>query len=140
MPLKKDYSYGIIPIQRKEDKWYVLLIQQQAGHWSFPKGHADANESPKQAAERELFEETGLKITSYLSEEVFLEHYIFTFNKQRIDKTVAYFAALVEGEVVIQWSEIRSSQWILLSEACEKISFPEGKKLCHSILKLLNLD
>jgi 8-oxo-dGTP pyrophosphatase MutT (NUDIX family) len=137
--LKKDHSYGIIPLQQREDQWYVLLIQHQAGHWAFPKGHADLNESPKQTAERELFEETGLRVVNYLTEQVFKENYIFTFNKQRIHKTVEYFVAAVEGEVILQFSEVRDSQWSLLAEAREKVSFPEGKKICQTLMKTLQV-
>jgi 8-oxo-dGTP pyrophosphatase MutT (NUDIX family) len=97
--LKKDYSYGIIPLQQREGQWYVLLIQHQVGH----KRHADLNESPKQTAERELFEETGLRVVNYLSEQIFKETYIFTFNKQRIHKTVEYFVVALEGEVLLHF-------------------------------------
>ena len=36
-----------------------LLIQHQAGHWAFPKGHANPGESPAETARREFAEETG---------------------------------------------------------------------------------
>jgi len=38
-----------------------------AGHWSIPAGAVEADELPIEAAERELFEETKIKIKSPLS-------------------------------------------------------------------------
>ena len=58
--MKKEFSFGIVPLQCVNEQWQVLLVQHQAGHWAFPKGHAEIGEEPKQTAERELLEETGL--------------------------------------------------------------------------------
>ena len=41
----KETSFGIIPLQKRDNIWHVLLIQHQEGHfWSFPKGHGEKNE------------------------------------------------------------------------------------------------
>ena len=39
----------------------VLLRRTADGHWIFPKGHVEPGESPAQAAEREVLEETGVR-------------------------------------------------------------------------------
>lgn len=109
----------------------VLLIQHHSGHWSFPKGHPEPGELPQQVAERELREEAGLTIKQFLSPDPMTEKYGFVFKGERIEKTVYYFPALVEGSVVIQASEIKSSQWIRLSEAHLQMTFQEGKRICR---------
>lgn len=38
----------------------VLLIHDQYGVWTLPKGHLDAGETEAQAAIREVYEETGI--------------------------------------------------------------------------------
>lgn len=44
------------------DGRYVLLIEHKAsGKWQFPGGHVDENEAGHEAAQREVFEETGIK-------------------------------------------------------------------------------
>lgn len=60
--MKREVSYGIVPLRYMEGGWQILLIRHHAGHWTFPKGHADRGESPQQTAERELREETGLAV------------------------------------------------------------------------------
>jgi len=138
--MKKDNSYGIIPLRFHQNDWQVLLIQHHAGHWAFPKGHADPGESPKQTAERELNEETGLTIERYLSPDPLTENYFFRWNEELISKTVQYFLALVQGKVVIQELEIKNSQWMSLSSAGDCITFKEGKRICLEVMEFLERD
>lgn len=42
-------------------KLEILLIQDAKDRWTIPKGHVEPNEEPKQTAEREIREETGLQ-------------------------------------------------------------------------------
>lgn len=135
--MKKESSYGIVPLRIHHNDWQVLLIQHHAGHWAFPKGHADLGETPQQTAERELKEETGLTIQRLLSPDPLIENYFFTFQGQRISKTVRYFLALVQGEVVIQECEIKDSQWLSLPDSCERMTFKESKRLCLQVSEFL---
>lgn len=52
----------------------VLLLQRKNAHgegtWSFPGGHLEFNESWKECAEREVLEETGIKINNIRFAEV----------------------------------------------------------------------
>jgi len=52
---------GGVVIRRKKGRRQVLLVHRpHHGDWSLPKGKLDAGETPKQAALREVAEETGL--------------------------------------------------------------------------------
>ena len=136
--MKKENSYGIVPLRFQQNEWEILLIQHQGGHWAFPKGHLESGESPLQAAERELQEETALSIAKFLSQDPLTETYFFTFRGERIFKTVHYFLALVTGEVVIQEEEIKGFQWVLLKEAEKYITFKEGKRVCQQTIDYLH--
>ncbi len=135
--MKHEKSYGIIPLSLHEGLWQVLLIQHQAGHWAFPKGHAEQGESPQQAAERELKEETGLTVQRYLSSDPLSDEYKFTLQGELVHKNVQYFLALVKGQVGIQASEIQASQWLTLSQAHQHITFKESKRLCAQVEEFL---
>lgn len=135
--MKKENSYGIVPLRIRQKDWQVLLVQHHAGYWAFPKGHAEHNETPRQTAERELQEETGLTIERFLSSEPLTENYFFTFQGQRISKTVQYFLALVKGTIVIQEQEIKACQWFNLPQALDQISFKEGKHICLQVSEFL---
>ena len=43
----------------------ILLVRgRRSGKWSFPKGHLDGSETSHECAIRELYEETGISVTS----------------------------------------------------------------------------
>lgn len=135
--MRKENSYGVVPLRIQQKDWQVLLVQHHAGYWAFPKGHPERGETPRQAAERELGEETGLIIQRFLPSDPVTESYVFTFHEQRISKTVQYFLALVKGDVVIQEREIKASQWLTLPEAFDQMTFKEGKRICLQVSEFL---
>lgn len=137
--MRHQRSYGIIPLRRQSEGWETLLVQHYAGHWSFPKGHSNPGEQPRQTAERELSEETGLKVVRYLVEQPQEEHYQFQFEGELIEKSVLYFLAEVAGEVNIQPEEIADSRWLPLDQAQEWITFSQAKHICQQVRAVLSL-
>lgn len=130
---RKEQSFGIIPIEDNK----VLLVQHKGGHWAFPKGHSDKNETPKETATRELKEETDLDIVSFVSTPPLEEHYVFTWKGELIDKTVTYFVAYVKGDVKIQDDELIGYKWASFSEAKTLATFEEAKRICIKLTSLL---
>ena len=58
---KKEVSAGGVVFRRQPDQSLrFLLIRDSYGHWGFPKGHLEGEESAADAAARETTEETGL--------------------------------------------------------------------------------
>lgn len=126
----KEVSFGIVPVLRQAQPYQFLLIQHHAGHWGFPKGHAEPGESAVETAQRELEEETGIRDYQLLAETSFSEHYSFTRNQRAIEKTVVYFLALVNSQTVQpQADEIRAYQWATFEQALSLISFPAGQQV-----------
>jgi len=135
---KQEHSFGIIPLEEIKDEWQVFLVQHRDGqHWSFPKGHRNENESGKDAAIRELLEETGLDIQQFLCEEPLEEKYQCEKNGEKIDKTVFYYPAIVRGVAVLQHDEIMMGQWFSLEEAKKEITFEESRNILNQVQKVL---
>lgn len=135
--MKDEASFGIIPLSKKEDEWFVLLIlHKNGGHWAFPKGHGEVGESPLETAVRELKEETGLLVKKILHHVALKETYQFIRQSDLIQKTVMYFLAEVEGKIQLQTSEILEARWVKLSEAESYISFLEAKKIVQQALAI----
>ena len=147
-----DQAFGLIPVLINNNHYQFLLIQHQGGHWGFPKGHAEAGESPAQSACREFEEETG--ITQYeVNEGVSLiEQYQFEVRGTQVDKRVTYFLAWIqpilmppspsEGHdldfnvtvappVSIQLKEIQNYAWVNYEHGANLITFPAARQILH---------
>lgn len=139
--MMKDFSFGIIPLCKKNKEWHVFLIKHKPGkYWGFPKGHKEPLETPKEAAARELQEESGLLVTHFLRTTPLLEHYNFYHNHVLIEKTVTYFLAEVEGTIQLQTSEVEDGSWFSLEAAYESLTFNESKSLLTKVQKLLTRE
>ena len=60
----KEKSCGAVVFRKSASKLEFIAVKSKAnGHWGFPKGHVETGESEAETAIREVFEETGLRIT-----------------------------------------------------------------------------
>ena len=134
----KDHSFGIVPLTYRQNFWEVFLVQHLNGaHWGFPKGRAEKGESPKQTAERELFEETGMKVIRYLDHPYFVERYQFNRGGILIDKTARFYLAEVTTESILQIKEIVEGKWLPLKDLLSYVTFPEEKELYLAVIRAL---
>ena len=134
---RQDLSFGIVPISRRSDGDYYLLVQHRAGHWGFPKGHAEAGETPEAAACREFEEETGIYAYECLSVS-FTEQYSFIKAGKPFDKTVTYFPAFVRSEAVVyQEKEIKDYAWLTYAAALEILTFAQAKQVLVQVQEYL---
>lgn len=132
----KEQSFGIIPLQKRQGEWFVLVVMLLSGkHWSLPKGHANKGETPQQTAERELQEETGLHILEWLPYGPYEETYFFKRDSALVGKTVVYFPAIVEGNVVTQKEEIEDYQWVPIAELAGKMTYKPAKTVADDFYK-----
>ena len=110
----------------------VLLVKSKKfGHWSFPKGHMEENETKVETANREIFEETNLLVD--INENVFsiIEYSPFP----NVIKEVTYFYADYRiGETIPQCTEISEIKWLFIDEAYNLITFEQEKGVLKDIL------
>jgi 8-oxo-dGTP pyrophosphatase MutT (NUDIX family) len=139
--MRREESFGIIPLSHKDGRWEVFLIQHRGGrYWGFPKGHAETDETPFQAASRELKEETNLDCVRLLWDKPLNEQYWFQIEGKRVFKKVTYFIAEVSGTVELQKAEINDGIWVPFPDAIEKVTHAEGKAILAEVVKLLKIS
>lgn len=113
------------------DRKYLLLRHANGGHWSFPKGHLEGEESFREAAIRELEEETGLKPKEFVPgfrEEI---NYSYSRDGKKRDKTVIYYLALVDpanDEVTLSPEHI-DYKWLPPGEAVPTLTYANDREL-----------
>lgn len=136
-----DFSCGVIPYRLNRDGVReFLLIQHNAGHWAFPKGHPEQGETDLQAATRELAEETGLTQVQIDPQQPFDEHYRFTKKSgKQVNKRVVYFLGQValDHTVTLQEEEVCAYAWGDANQTRDRITFDEGRALFDQVLAYL---
>ena len=123
--MKQEYSAGAIIWRKNNEEIEYLLIQSQPykqfkSAWAFSKGHLEAGETERDAANREVFEEVGLKPEFDFD---FHESYSYKVTSE-IEKTVTLFLAEYKADQKIkrQESEIRATECLNYQAAQERIS------------------
>ncbi len=138
-----DASFGVIPIYKRGEQLLFLLIQHNAGHWAFPKGHAENDETDLQAARREFSEETGIEDVTLDEDRIFEECYTKTLRgdaRRLVRKTVRYFLGEVKNpRVEVQESEIQAFKWATVDEARKMITYSESRRLFDEVARHLKL-
>jgi 8-oxo-dGTP pyrophosphatase MutT (NUDIX family) len=121
----------------------VLLVQvkNMKGKkiWTFPKGHIEAGETPRQAALREVLEETGYKAA--IIRPMLRVKYAFTFQGNYIKKMVQWYLMKKLGRIgKHDTSEILSIRWVSLLKAHELVQYPSDIRLVEMLMTLMHVE
>ena len=130
---------GIVLINNK-----ILLVKNKlsdeykndytSGFWGYPKGHLDEKETPIKAAEREVFEETGFKVTSVRTKPIAESRYEIKKDGKAIQKTVWLFEMkIVESYKKEPDEEIEEIAIVTFEEALNLLAYEEDKKILRYV-------
>lgn len=124
-----EISAGIVVFRKKGDIVEYLLLHYKAGHWDFSKGHIEEKEGLKQAAIRELEEETGIKAQDFVPG--FCEDITYFFQKgsQKIKKTVTFFLARVGDPRIRLSQEHKAYKWLPYNQAVRQATFGGARQI-----------
>lgn len=131
---------GIIPISYIERK--VLMIQHPEGHWGFPKGHVEFDETEITAAKRELYEETGLSLNFVLDTNKYKYKivYICEENNCVVKKSVTFFLGVTCKTDVTLNSNFKAYKWVDIEELDKIDLFEQYRQLLINISSLIKKD
>jgi 8-oxo-dGTP pyrophosphatase MutT (NUDIX family) len=140
--LGKDFAAGgvvvrgdevavIVPVKRAADGSRVLGL---------PKGHPDGDETPEQAASREVTEETGLQVE--LIEP--LGEISYRYERRSgawVDKRVAFYLfRLRSGDLGDHDHEIEDARWMPLEEAADALSYDGEREMVRRAMSRSSQD
>ena len=120
----------------------VLLVQvkNMKGKkiWTFPKGHIETGETPRQAALREVLEETGYKAA--IIRPMIRVKYAFTFQGNHIKKMVQWYLMKKLGRIgKHDVSEILAIRWVSLPKAHELVQYPSDIRLVDMLMASMHI-
>lgn len=159
--MPREISAGAVICYRENGKVYYLLLRHESlkknkrkkGHWDFPKGHLEKDETELEAAKREVAEETGLKDIEIISgfrnviKYSFKARENFTREKEIIENTakggdwifkvVVFFLARSNSKEVKLSHEHVGYVWLEYDEALKQLTFKNAKETLKRANKYL---
>lgn len=117
-----------------------LLLNYAAGHWDFPKGNIERGELEKQAATREIREETGIASVEFIEGFRMKIDYRYRHGKRLVHKEVVLFLARTRTKQVVLSHEHVGFAWKNYSDAMELLTYSNAKNLLLAAKEFLQKD
>lgn len=113
----------------KSDYRKYLVLHYPAGHWDFPKGALENGETEQQAAAREIFEETGLRVPSFVAD--FRKEIEYHYRRQDglVHKRVIFFLARSNETNVKISFEHSGFDWLTVDQSLRRLTFENAKNV-----------
>ena len=136
--VKEPTSGGIVWRRNTKGTVEILLIQDAKDRWTIPKGHIEEGETPKETAEREIREETGLQV---MEMQGWLGKINFQYRRQQslVLMTTDIFLVAAKGDTddikPEEW--MKGIEWLPANEALDKIEYEDiGKIILLGLKKI----
>ncbi len=116
----------------------ILLIQDAKDRWTIPKGHIEEGETARQAAKREICEETGLQAMKVLS---WLGKINFRYRRQQslvlMTTEIFLVQALGDTDKLKPEDWMNDIKWFTTATALDKIEYDDiGKIILLGLKKI----
>ncbi len=143
LPVVEETSAGGLVIDTTDEgmRAAVIVRRNRAGRleWCLPKGHLEGEETPAEAAVREIREETGIRGT--IRAELGIIDYWFSGEDRRVHKVVHHFLLRSEGGVISADGdpdrEAEDALWVAVAELPRRLSYPNEQRLAVTAQQVL---
>ncbi len=129
--MKKEKSCGCVVFDELNR---VLLVKMNMGHWSFPKGHVEENETEEETALRETLEETNIECKIIKG---FREVSTYSPYDGVIKDVIFFVAKAINTKVIKQDEEINTAIFVEINKAKELITFDNDLNIFEKALKFI---
>ena len=120
----------IVPVKRAADGGRVLGL---------PKGHPDGDETPDQAAAREVREETG--VSAELIEQLGEVRYQYERHQHQVSKRVRFYLfEYRSGDLADHDHEIEDARWMPLEQAVRELTHAGEREMVARALSRSSPD
>jgi len=127
---------GIVVRRAKKGAKVLLVHRPNYDDWSFPKGKLDAGEKFKQAALREVLEETGFECKAHKPSLPSIRYQ----DKNRRNKEVRYWVmTALTGEFVPN-DEVDMIAWVRWDKVVDRLSYAKDRQFFLEVIKSGRID
>ena len=136
--MRRERSAGGVVVRRVEEETRVLVIRDPYQQWGLPKGHLEEGEDLREAAVREVREETGLERVRSGPELDTIDWY-FRSDEVLVHKFCTFFLMhSPAGEVEPETEEgITECVWLSVDAAVERVSYDNAREVVRKAGRLL---
>ncbi len=149
--MDQEFSAGAVVFRREKEKILFLFIYSGRNKiWGFPKGHIELGESEKEAAIREIKEETGIVDLRFI--DGFREEHFYQKVSKRdphqgciIEKQSIYFLCetttkdiIIDNQEIVdyQWQDLERGQHLLVFDTLRSLLTKAQVVACAKIPKV----
>ena len=134
MTFEKSCGALVIHFDENNEAHVLMIKHVGGGHRSFPKGHVEAGESEKMTAEREVHEETNIRI--HIHER--FRHNVFYSPMPGVKKEVVYFLAYSKyTHAIPREGEIAEVEWVPLKVAESYLTHENDKVVLRDAISYI---
>ncbi|WP_454050535.1 NUDIX hydrolase [Cellulomonas sp. Marseille-Q8402] len=138
LPVVEETSAGglVVRVEGGVHVAAVIARRNRAGRleWCLPKGHLEGDETPEQAAVREIAEETGIR--GRIVRRLGVIDYWFTGDDRRVHKMVHhYLLGAVGGELTVEDDpdgEAEDVAWVPVLDLPARLAYPNERRLAET--------
>jgi 8-oxo-dGTP pyrophosphatase MutT (NUDIX family) len=137
---QSDFSAGGVVV--RGDEVIVIVPARRGRHdekvLGLPKGHLDGDETPLEAALREVREETGVETDPI--DELGEIRYEYERRNVTVDKRVVFYLLQYRSGELQHDHEIDEVRWMPLEEAVRRLTYEGERQIAASALSRLRSD
>ena len=123
--MEREKSCGAVLFRGAEDRRTFLVLHSTLGHWTLCKGHVEPGEREHETAEREIREQTGLRVGFVAG----FRHVITYSPAPGVTKDVVFFLGRAgDGLVSCQPEEVREALFLPVGEALARLTHPSDRE------------
>jgi len=132
----REFSSGGLVIRNMRGRPHLAVVRVRDRILALPKGHPEEGETMKEAALREVREETGLM--GEIEEKLGDVRYWYARDGERVFKVVSfYLLRYLSGRIADHDHEVEEALWIPLDEAPERLAYGGEREMARTALSKL---